>query len=143
MKTKLTITILAALTALLCAATALAVKRTYQGEIKGDESSSVTIKVKESDGERALKLFAANDFLIACDSGPATLEKASIKGLIPVNDAGKFSVKGTNGGQELRLSGKLVGKRTAKGSVRYSGATPVDGVTENCDSGKLDWRATR
>lgn len=143
MNRRLTATILVALVALLCAATALAATRTYKGQIKTDENSSVVLKVKQSDGDRFVKQFVANDFLIACDSGPATLRKAEIRGLIPVNDKRKFKVSGTNAGQVLKVTGKLTGKRNAKGTVRYSGPTPVDGVIESCDSGKLDWSASR
>ncbi len=140
MKRALTIGILVALVA---AAAALAGSTTYRGAIKGDQPSSVTMKVKEEQGERAVKSFAAKDFLISCDSGPAKLKRAAISGLIPVNDKGKFSVSGTSAGQVLRVSGKLIGKRNAKGTVRYFGPTPVDDVAENCDSGKLDWSASR
>jgi predicted small secreted protein len=140
MKTALTIGILVALVA---ASAALAGTRTYRGAVKGDDPSSVTLKVKQTDGDRELKLFAARDLLISCQSGSAKLQRAAISGLIPVNDKGRFSVSGTSAGQVLRVSGKLIGKRNAKGTVRYFGPTPVDGVTENCDSGKLDWSASR
>lgn len=140
MKRALTIGILVALVA---ASAALAGTNTYRGAIKGDDPSSVTMKVKQKDGERALKSFVAKNVLISCDSGPAKLKSAAIRGLIPVNDKGKFRVSGTSAGQVLRVSGKLIGKRNAKGTVRYFGPTPVDGATESCDSGKLDWAASR
>lgn len=131
------------LVALLAAAPALAATKTYRGAVKGDDESSVTLKVKRADGERSVKLFAAERFVISCESGPKRLERAALSGLVPVNDKGRFSVKGSDDGRVLRVSGKLVGKRTAKGTVRYTGSTPVGDAVEDCDSGKLDWSASR
>jgi len=139
---KLTI-VTAAVLALLAAGVALAGSKTYRGEIKGDEEAAVTLKVKRSDGERALKLFAAEHLLISCESGPRRLERVALDGLVPVNAKGKFRIEGADDGRELRLAGKLVGRRSAKGTVRYLGPTEVDGGLESCDSGKLDWKASR
>lgn len=136
-------TAIAALCALLLAAAALAGTKTYRGAIKGDDESAITLKVKRVDGERALKLFAAEHFVISCESGPRRLERASLGGLIPVSGKGKFKVEGSDDERVLRLSGKLVGRRSAKGTVRYLGPTEVDGELESCDSGKLDWKASR
>lgn len=131
------------LVALLAATAAHAATKTYRGAVKGDEESSVTLKVKRADGERSVKLFAAERFVIACESGPKRLERAALSGLVPVSDKGRFRVEGSDDGRVLRVSGKLVGKRTAKGTVRYSGPTPVGDAVEDCDSGKLDWSASR
>ncbi len=144
MKRALTRTLtVGALIALLAATLAFAATKTYKGQIKNDQGSSTTLKVKTTDGERAVRLFAARDFQIACDSGVKSLKRAAISGLVPINEKGKFRVSGTNAGQELRVSGKLIGKRSAKGTVRYFGPTPVGDELEDCDSGKLDWTASR
>jgi hypothetical protein len=138
----LTIAALAALLAL--AATALgATTRTYKGGIEGDEPSKVTLKVKVADGERKVKSFVAKKFLISCGDEQARLESATISGLVAVDGKGRFEVKGSNEGQELKVAGDLTGKRNAAGTVRYSGPTVVDGETRDCDSGKLQWRASR
>ena len=141
MKKALTIGALAAL--LVIAATAMAATKTYKGAIKGDQESSVVLKVKGGDDERSVKSFVAKDFLISCNSGQARLESATITGQVKVNDKGTFHVTGSNGGQELKVDGKLIGKRNAKGTVRYSGPTLVDGENQDCDSRKLDWNASR
>jgi hypothetical protein len=134
----------AALVAVLAvAAVAVAGTKTYRGKIEGDAPSSVSLRVSKKDGERQIRSFAAKDFVINCDSGPATLKSATITGRVPVNDKGKFKASGESGGQELRVAGKLSGKRNADGTVRYSGPTPVDGTVESCNSGKLDWTASR
>ena len=86
------------LVALLAATAARAATKTYRGAIKGDEESSVTLKVKRADGEREVKSFAAERFVIACESGPKRLERAAITGLVPVNDKGRFSVDGQRRG---------------------------------------------
>jgi hypothetical protein len=135
--------LIGALVALLATTAALAATRTYRGAIKGDEESSVTLKVKRSEGERSFKLFAAEHFVISCDSGPKRLERAALSGLVAVNRKGRFSVEGSDGGRVLRVSGKLVGRRSAKGTVRYLGPTAVGDSIEDCDSGKLDWSASR
>jgi hypothetical protein len=132
-----------ALVAVLAATPALAATKTYRGAVKGDEESSVTLKLKRAHGERSVKLFAAERFLISCDSGPKRLERAALSGVVPVSDKGRFSVEGSDDGRVLRVSGKLMGKRSAKGTVRYSGPTPVGDAVEDCDSGKLDWSASR
>ncbi|MGH3469020.1 MAG: hypothetical protein ACRDQF_14965, partial [Thermocrispum sp.] len=71
------------------------------------------------------------------------LESATISGRVRVDQGGEFRVTGSNGGQELEVTGRLTGRKHAKGTVRYSGPTIVDGQSQDCDSGKLDWRASR
>ena len=132
-----------ALAALLIAATALAATTTYKGEIKGDQKSSVALKVKGGDGNRQIRSFVAKDFLISCGATEARLESATISGRVRVDGKGNFKVTGSNGGQELKVTGKLTGRKHAKGTVRYSGPSIVDGQSQSCDSGKLDWRASR
>jgi hypothetical protein len=140
MKRALTAAVIASL---LLVATAFAATRTYKGGIVDDQRSSVALKVKHGDGNPRVKSFVAKDFLIKCRSTDARLESAMITGLVRVNDNGRFEVTGTSGKQRLAVSGKLIGKRNAKGTVRYSGPTEVDDQTQQCDSGKLDWRASR
>jgi hypothetical protein len=140
MKKALTI---GALVTLLIAATALAATKTYRGGIKGDQKSSVALQVKRSDGRQQMRSFVAKDFLISCRSTDARLESATISGRVRVDRRGEFKVTGSNGGQELKVTGKLTGRKHAKGTVRYSGPTIVDGQSQSCDSGKLDWRASR
>ena len=101
MKKALTIGALAAL--LVIAATAMAATKTYKGAIKGDQESSVVLKVKGGDDERSVKSFVAKDFLISCNSGQARLESATITGQVKVNDKGTFQVTGSNDGQELKV----------------------------------------
>ena len=129
--------------ALLVAATAVAATNTYEGGIKGDQKSSVTLKVKRGKGNPQVKAFVAKDFLISCRSTEARLESAEITGLVQVTDKGRFRVTGSSGRQDLEVTGKLIGKQNAKGTVHYSGPTEVDGQNQNCDSGRLDWRASR
>jgi hypothetical protein len=136
--------IVGALAALLIAtATALAATTTYRGAIKGDEKSSVALRVKRSDGKQQVRSFVAKDFLISCRATEARLESATISGRVRVDPRGRFEVTGSNGGQELEVTGKLAGRKHAAGTVRYSGPTIVDGQRQSCDSGKLDWRASR
>ncbi len=129
--------------ALLVPATAVAATTTYEGGIKGDQESSVKLKVKRGEGNSQVKAFVAKDFLISCRSTDARLASAEITGLVRVTDKGRFEVTGSSGEQRLAVTGRLIGRRNAKGTVRYSGPTVVDGESQECDSGKLDWRASR
>jgi hypothetical protein len=137
-----------ALIALLITSVAMAATKTYNGKIEGDQPSSVVLKVKRHHGERALKSFAANDFVISCrGSGDATLAGATLiappGGAIKVSDKGRFEATGSVGDQVLELAGRLSGKHSAAGTLHYSGPTPVDDATEDCDSGELHWSASR
>jgi hypothetical protein len=143
MRKALTIGALAALLVLLASTALAGTTRTYKGGIEGDEPSKVTLKVKVADDERKVKSFTAKKFLIACGDEQARLESATISGLVAVDGKGRFEVTGSNEGQELKVAGDLTGKRNATGTVRYSGPTLVDGETRDCDSGKLEWRASR
>jgi hypothetical protein len=140
MKKALTI---GALAALLIAATALAATKTYRGAIKGDKKSSVALQVKRSDGKRQVRSFVAEDFLISCRTTNARLESATISGRVRIDGRGRFRVTGSNDGREVKVTGKLTGRKHAKGTMRYSGPTIVNGQSQSCDSGKLDWRASR
>jgi hypothetical protein len=140
MKKALTI---GALAALLIAATALAATKTYRGAIKGDKKSSVALQVKRSDGKRQVRSFVAEDFLISCRTTNARLESATISGRVRIDGRGRFRVTGSNDGREVKVTGKLTGRKRAKGTMRYSGPTIVNGQSQSCDSGKLDWRASR
>jgi hypothetical protein len=138
------IVIVGALVALLAATAALAATRTYDGQIKGDPKSSVALNVKKlQNGDRQVRSFVAKDLLISCRSGEARLESAAIRGRVPVKRRGRFEVTGSSGEQKLTVAGKVVGKRKAEGTVHYSGPTVVDDELQACDSGKLDWVASR
>jgi hypothetical protein len=132
-----------ALAALLIAATALAAATTYRGAIKADPKSSVALQVERSGGQRQMRSFVAKDFLISCRTTDARLESATISGRVRVDSKGRFKVTGSSRGQELKVTGKLTGRKHAKGTVSYAGPTIVDGQRQSCRSGKLDWRASR
>ncbi len=140
MKRALTI---AVVLTLVVAATGFAGTRTYRGAIESDDTSSIAVKVKRNGGEAEVKAFVAKQFQITCDNGPATLARAAISGVIPVNDKNRFEIEGSDGGRVLKIAGKLIGKRAAAGSMRYSGPTAVDGEIRECDTRKLRWKAGR
>jgi hypothetical protein len=116
---------------------------TYRGGVRRYPPSSVALEVKCKRGKRQVRSFVVKDLLISCPTTDARLSSAKITGAVKVNDKGKFRIKGRSGGQELKLTGKLYGKRNANGTVRYSGPTAVDGQTMECTSGKVRWRASR
>ncbi len=134
----------AATIALVAVPAAFAASNTYEGAVTGDEGSSVQLKVGEEDGVRFVPSFVAKDFSIKCEGNTrATLSSAKVSGSVQVNDANRFKIEGKDGRIEFVVAGKLKGKRSARGTFTYSGPTEVDGETLACDSGKLDWKASR
>jgi hypothetical protein len=122
---------------------AAAAATTYDGKVKGDAQATVKLKVDRSDGDRVVKSFVVKDLLIDCGKENARLKSATISGAANVSKKGKFKVKGSNGGQEFAVRGKLRGKRKARGTLRYSGPTSVDNQTLDCTSGRTGWKASR
>lgn len=135
---------LALVLALLAAAPAGAATRTLRGTFDGDPESAVALRVKHAHGEWFVRKFAAEEILISCGQlTQARLSTASISGLAPVDDGGRFEVRGKDGGTHLAIVGRLLNRRKARGSFRYRGPTVVDGETLGCDSGALSWSASR
>lgn len=136
---------IAAAAAVLAAPTAAsAAVRAYDGKIKGDAEATVTLKVAGKRDSREVRFFGTENLLIECEGGEqARLKSATITGEAAVDEDDRFAIKGTSGGQRFKVAGKLKGKRAAKGTVRYSGPTNVDGSQLDCDSGKLGWKASR
>ncbi len=134
----------AATVALVVVPAAFAASNTYEGAVTGDEESSVQLKVGKEDGVRFVPSFVARDFSIKCEGNTrARLSSAKVSGSVPVNGADRFKIEGKDGRIEFIVAGKLKGKRSAKGTFTYTGPTEVDGETLDCDSGKLDWKASR
>lgn len=116
----------------------------YDGTVTGDDKSSVVLKVKEEGGDRIVRSFVARDFAIKCEGNtPARLSSAKISGSVPVNGANRFKIEGEDGRIAFSVAGKLKGKNSAKGIFTYEGPTQVDGDSLDCDSGKLEWKASR
>jgi hypothetical protein len=134
----------AATIALVAVPAAFAASNTYEGTVTGDSESSVVLKVGEEDGTRVVRAFTARDFAIKCEKGTqARLSSAKITGAVQVNDSDRFRIEGQDGKVEFTVAGKLKGKRSAKGTFSYEGPTEVDGDRLDCDSGNLDWKASR
>lgn len=134
----------AATIALVAVPTAFAASTTYEGTVTGDDEASVSLKVKSEGGERIVRAFVARDFAIKCEkSTAARLSSAKITGEVLVNDSNRFRIEGQDGKVEFSVAGKLKGKRSAKGTFSYEGPTEVDGNRLDCDSGNLDWKASR
>lgn len=130
--------------ALLAATPAGATTRTLEGSFHDDPESAVALRVKHSHGEWSVRAFSAEQILISCQQATtARLSSASIEGRAPVGEKGRFSLRGRDGDRRVKLAGRLVDRRTARGSFHYSGPTEVDGETLDCDSGGLDWSASR
>lgn len=135
---------LAATLALVAVPAAFAASLTYEGTVRDDEDSSVTLKVKRDNGTAIVRSFVARDFTIDCERNTeAQLSSARIRGSVEVNDSNRFKIEGENGQIAFTVAGKLRGKRSAKGRFTYEGPTEVDGEELDCASGKLRWKASR
>ena len=135
---------LAATLALVAVPTAFAASLSYEGKVRNDPGSSVSLKISRDGGVASFRSFVARDFAIECEGNTdAQLSRARISGSAEVNDSNRFRIEGENGKIEFTVAGKLRGKRSAKGNFTYEGPTEVDGKELDCSSGKLRWRASR
>jgi hypothetical protein len=144
--TRASVASLAIALALSLATSAVASARVYTGTIVNDGATTVSLTVEKRDGQRTVTEFSARNFMISCDDGVQARLDAEITGSTNIRE-GHFAVKAGNGAQVVALTGSLVGSTQATGTVRYSGLTKVIvGETSerlDCDSGRLQWKASR
>lgn len=114
----------------------------YSGALRGVPDSEALLKVLQRDGEPVVSRFAAKSFDVTCDDGTVVhLRRAALKGTVEIGNRGGFVEKNDNGATVFKLRGKLDGSR-AEGSFHYFGEiADANGVTRDCDSGRLEWKA--
>jgi hypothetical protein len=123
---------------------ALAVGQTARdnhfGHLVGAKSSAVKFKEALAGGTRAVTSFAVRDFEVGCDGGFVGLLKvAKLQGTVDVSAGGSFKVADDNGKTVFKVNGQI-NRNKSFGTFRYFGQIPAeDGVTRDCDSGKLGW----
>lgn len=119
---------------------AAALAATYDGQVKKDPEAVVELKLRKG----AVRSFSVDGLRIKCEGGERPrLGEAKITGVAPISKRGKFSIRGTEGKRSFAVRGKLKGRRTAVGTLRYRGPTRVGDRKLDCDSGKVRWRASR
>ena len=141
-----TIGCIAACLAMLVPTVADASKRDYAGKI--DPSGTVSFTLRKKDGQRDVLRFAWDQLPVQCNSKPYSTD-GKLSFAIEVKDR-KFKARAVLGDPDKPdaravIKGKLKGKRRAVGTIEVDGSKlPTnDGETRNCESGLLDWKASR
>lgn len=114
----------------------------YVGDFDGQPDSKIKIDVSLGDAERTISLIKAKNFAIACDGGVTVTQGAvSLTGGVPVRESGSFKVADDNGDTTFKARGVVKRNKTV-GRFHFFGAVEgSDGVTRECDSGRLDFVA--
>ncbi len=113
----------------------------FVGDLEGQEDSFVRMKTGANNGYR-VKVFGAHDFTVDCEGeDDGIIERATLKGRIPIGNRGRFHARDDNGETVLNVRGEIDGRK-AEGVFRFSGEIEdQNGNTQECDSGRLDWEA--
>jgi hypothetical protein len=113
---------------------------THFGHLAGAKSSPVKFKEGLAGGTRSVTSFAVRNFEVGCEGGFVGLLKVTkLQGSVNVSDAGKFKVTDDNGKTVFKVKGQI-NRNKSFGTFRYFGRIPAeDGVTRDCDTGKLGW----
>jgi hypothetical protein len=141
-----TIGCIVACLAMLVPTVADASKRDYAGKI--DPSGTVSFTLRKKDGQRDILQFAWQELPVKCNGKPYTTT-GRLDFAIEVRDR-KFKARGVLGDHDKPkaravVKGKLKGKRRAVGTIEVDGSRlPTnDNENRNCESGLLDWKASR
>ena len=110
------------------------------GHLAGDPGSPVKFKEVIADDQRQLTTFNVRNFEVACDDGIlGSLKVVKLAGKVEVSPDGVFKVANDNGKTVFKVKGQIR-RNKATGTFRYFGKIPADdGVTRDCDTGKLGW----
>ena len=144
MKKTITICILACV-ALLAPAVATASTRSYSGSIA--PAGTLSFNLKSKNGKKNVVKLTWGDLPVDC-SGVAKSSDGKLTFKVPVRKKGfkAVAVLGKSDAPQARavISGSFKGKN-AKGKIDVSGSKvpTTDGNSGDCDSGKLDWSASR
>ena len=112
----------------------------FVGDLEGQDDSSVRVKTGANDDYR-VKVFGAHDFVVDCGANDGLIERATIKGRIPIGDRGRFHARDDNGDTVLKVRGEIDG-HNAEGKFRFSGKIEdQNGDKQECDSGRMHWEA--
>ena len=115
-------------------------QQVFTGGMESAEDASVKLKTGATNGYR-VKAFSARDFAVDCEGTDGTINRATIKGRIPIGSANRFHARDDNGETVLNVRGEIDGRR-AEGLFRFSGEVETTtGGTHECDSGRLEWEA--
>jgi len=112
----------------------------FRGDLESAAGGSVKLKTGATNGYR-VKAFSARDFAVDCEGTDGTINRATIKGRIPIGGKGGFHARDDNGETVINLHGEIDGRR-AEGTFRFAGEVETTtGSTHECDSGRLEWEA--
>ncbi len=127
--------------ALVAAAPAAASQRAYIGDVSGGGQVGFILK-KSKKGKKTVKRFTLLEVPIACDEG-ANTASGRLDFKVKVKQK-QFEADAAIGDGQLTIEGTVRG-HGSHGTLRAFGSTPLDDDTTgtNCDTGTLDWDATR
>jgi hypothetical protein len=134
--------VLAGVVALMWAARAQAAT-VYSGPVLEQEQSGVRFAVGGPADSRKVKRF---EFAASwqCADGASRVH-GTLARSVRIKDSGRFrgpaDVESPDGATRASLAGKLQPRGRARGTLRVTGPDP--GAIEDCDTGRLKWRAKR
>lgn len=142
---KYTIASLAAVLALALPTTVGAATKKFEGAI--DNGGTVEFSIKKTNDGKKLVRWIWRDMPAACNGGAEEVS-GSIGFNVKVKN-NKFeldAIQGTSQNPTARMTAEgTVNRNNASGELRVHGsAVPIDGGgTDNCDTGKEDWSASK
>jgi hypothetical protein len=132
----------AALAALVIPTSVLAAtsQQVFRGDLESTEDGSVKLKTGATNSYR-VKAFSARNFAVDCEGTDGTINRATIKGRIPIGGQDRFHARDDNGETVVNVRGEIDGRRV-EGTFRFAGEVETaSGTTHECDSGRLEWEA--
>jgi hypothetical protein len=131
--------------ALIVAAGALTLPIATSGgalKAQGGDDFRISFTLNSQNGEpRSLKNFRFSKLNGRCNGG-VTVQVRGRFPFIKVNDRNRFSDTLRRPGRKVRVKGRVSGDlRKVTGRIRAQGNFPPN--AQNCDTGKVPWKATR
>lgn len=130
------VAVIGVVAAVLAVAPALAVVRSFSGNITGHPALSLDFDViRHSGTDEKVKDLVINRIAVDCDKGHQRITPPGSYGPAPIDGSGHFKLVEP----PVRFSG-TVHASSAKGTLRVHGS--FSGSSQNCDSGSVDWHAS-
>ena len=108
--------------------------------MRGGDDYKISFVLRTFNGEPTeLKRFRFRKLNVTCDGGTVIEVRGRIRS-IPINDRNKFRTVLRRGAKVVRVKGKVSGDLdTVRGVIRARG--DYGPTAQNCDSGRVRWRA--
>jgi hypothetical protein len=115
----------------------------FEGLVKGQPGSEITFKLVKVNGKRRVTDVRYYDLQVACDGMlPNAVQSAGVAGSARLRAHRRFDLREESAIANKRFAGRLKpNRRKATGLLRAR--TEVGGPFGTCNSGKLEWVATK